>query len=67
MHILLDGTKNNFDIQPAIADRSLISNVVYIYPYITNKVKGASGTTPNIGSALMRSNKIFCNGVGVGY
>lgn len=70
VHIFLDGTKNNFDIPPAIAARNLISGVICIYPYITNKVKAAGFPTPNIGSVLVSSDTIYFNKVdevGTGY
>lgn len=69
VHIILDGTKTNFDIPPAIVDRMLWSQIGYIYPYFgENKVRIASGiVTPNIGFALIDFGKIHCFDAGTGY
>lgn len=68
VHILLDGTKNFFDIPPAIADRILIYNIWCFYPYFSeNKVRGAGIPTPNIGAAVILSNKIYLSEAGNGY
>lgn len=68
VHILLDGTKKFFDIPPAIADRILISNISYFYPYSSeNKVRGVVAGPPNIGLAVILPNKIFLSEAGIGY
>ena len=69
VHIPLDGTKDTYEIPPAIADRMVSDSVVSIYPYSSeNKSsRGAGQTILNIGFAIIRFGKIFCTDVGVGY
>ena len=61
VHILLDGTKDTYEIPPAISDRMLSNNIVSIYPYENENKARATGTlTTGIGIAAIVSGKIFC-------
>ena len=69
VHIPLDGTKDTYEIPPAIADRMVSDSVVSIYPYRSeNKSsRGEGQTTLNIGFAIIRFGEIFCPDVGDGF
>lgn len=66
VHILLDGTKDTFEIPPAIVDRMLYDNVVSVYPFLKRNTD-SGGSTKNIGFANIFNGKIYCSDVGRGY
>lgn len=66
VHIFLDGTKDSYDIPPAIADRILFDGISCTYPYSTvNKIRPV--VSPNVGFAEIVDGKIVCLDEGVGY
>ena len=68
MHILLDGTKDTYEIPPAIVDRMLHSQITCTYPYFSIKEARGSGTLTNgIGYANINYSGIFLSDVGFGY
>ena len=68
VHIVLDGTQTLFVIPPAISDRMLYPQIVYAYPYLSNKeARGNVTPTKSIGYALIANSKISLSDVGVGY
>ena len=58
VHILLDGTKQFYDIPPAIVDRMLFKEIIGIYPFNNNKDRGLVST--DIALAIIKSGKIIC-------
>ena len=64
VHIILDGTKDTYEIPPAIADRMLFNNILCFYPFLT---KNKAIANRNIGYAHIISEEIILSGVGVGY
>ena len=74
VHIFLDGTKDSYDIPPAIVERILGSRIICTYPCISRVVGGSSkeargsiSVTKDIGYALIVRNKISLTNVGEGY
>lgn len=66
VHIFLDGTKNSYDIPPAIADRILFDGLCCTYSYSTvNKARGI--VKPEISFALIVNHKIILLEKGTGY
>ena len=67
VHILLDGTKNIYDIPPAISER-MLSYIISTYPYTSSKqARGNDSLTKGIGYAIINHSKIFLSDVGKGY
>lgn len=64
VHIILDGTKNTYEIPPAIADRMLFNNILCFYLFLT---KNKATVSRNIGYAHIISEEIILSDVGVGY
>ena len=67
VHIVLDGTKEFYDIPPAISDRILSGSASCIYPYSpVNKTRAASASQ-SIGIAVIVNGKIMLTNKGIGY
>ena len=62
VHIILDGTKDFYEIPPAIVDRMSSNVIVSVYP-------DSSGDTASlsVGFAVINAGRIFCTQKGNGY
>lgn len=67
VHIVLDGTKQSYDIPPGISDRILLDSVSCIYPYSPVNETRAASASPSIGIAVIVNGKIMLKNKGTGY
>lgn len=67
MHIVLDGTKQIYDIPPGIRDRILSDYVYCVYAYSPVDGTRAASATPSFGVAGIVNGKIMLKNKGTGY